>query len=575
MRRLGGIVLLVSVGIGPARCDEPAGPAPLRRPLALVLVPQERKLVVANRCGTVAVVDTTTLAVAAEVPVGQRLADLAGTADGKKLVAVDEAANELIVLRRRAQTIEVASRAPVPPSPVGVALSADGSRCYVTSLWSRQVTFFELGSAAPRSIGTVDLPFAPRRLLLLARSHRLVVADAFGGQLAVVNTVGTSVESVRTLPAQNIRGLAASADGTRLLLTQQQLSATATTTASDIHWGRLITNGVRSVPLATLLSPSADILRGESVRSLGVPGRGAGDPAALAATADGKVVVALAGVGSMAVGTEKAARWARVAIGRRPTALAVTPNGKRAYFADTFDDAVVVVDLQPARRLARIGFGGRGSASAAERGEELFYDARLSYEGWLSCHSCHGDGHTSGALADTIGDGSFGAPKRIPSLLGVGDSGPWAWDGHHRDLESQIGQSVTSTMRGEKLSAAQAADLIAFLRTLAPPPALPATTPDAPLVERGRQVFAAQGCANCHAPPTYTSPRSYDVGLVDEKGKKEFNPPSLRGVSQAGPYFHDGRAATLAEVFTRYRHQLEEPLPKQQLEELLAFLRSL
>jgi hypothetical protein len=46
-------------------------------------------------------------------------------------------------------------------------------------------------------------------------------------------------------------------------------------------------------------------------------------------------------------------------------------------------------------------------------------------------------------------------------------------------------------------------------------------------------------------------------------------------VSQAGPFFHDGRAATLEEVFTRHRHQLKNQLARETLAELLTFLESL
>ncbi|HJT78602.1 MAG TPA: hypothetical protein VJ739_15465, partial [Gemmataceae bacterium] len=84
-----------------------------------------------------------------------------------------------------------------------------------------------------------------------------------------------------------------------------------------------------------------------------------------------------------------------------------------------------------------------------------------------------------------------------------------------------------------------------------------------------------QGCAGCHAPPTYTTPQAYRVGLADEAGLAAFNPPSLRGVSQGGPYFHDNRAATLEEVFTRYRHQIKGEPTKQELHDLLCFLGSL
>ena len=60
-----------------------------------------------------------------------------------------------------------------------------------------------------------------------------------------------------------------------------------------------------------------------------------------------------------------------------------------------------------------VAFWRRGM-TAADRGERLFFDGRLSHDGWLSCQSCHTDGHTNNALADTLGDGSFGAAKRLP-----------------------------------------------------------------------------------------------------------------------------------------------------------------
>jgi hypothetical protein len=46
-------------------------------------------------------------------------------------------------------------------------------------------------------------------------------------------------------------------------------------------------------------------------------------------------------------------------------------------------------------------------------------------------------------------------------------------------------------------------------------------------------------------------------------------------VSQGGSLFHDGRAATLKEVFTRHRHQLKAELSRENLDDLLASLESL
>src|SRR5260370_9055077 len=98
---------------------------------------------------------------------------------------------------------------------------------------------------------------------------------------------------------------------------------------------------------------------------------------------------------------------------------------------------------------------------------------------------------------------------------------------------------------------------------------------DAAAVQRVRKRFARQKSAPSHSPPSYTSAKSYDVGLRDEAGQRNFNPPSLRGISQAGPYFHDNRAHSLDEVFTRYRHELAGKLSGQELSDLLHFLGNL
>jgi cytochrome c peroxidase len=94
-------------------------------------------------------------------------------------------------------------------------------------------------------------------------------------------------------------------------------------------------------------------------------------------------------------------------------------------------------------------------------------------------------------------------------------------------------------------------------------------------VRRGEVVFRSRGCVRCHAPPNYTTARTYEVGLEDELGKKEFNPPSLRGVGQGSTFLHDGRAATLEEVFLRHRHQVPPDIPRREIDDLLTFLRTL
>jgi DNA-binding beta-propeller fold protein YncE len=563
----------VLAGLTPGRPPSERTRSGLRRPVALALADAGRWLFVGNRDGSVAVIDTAAGRVEAEIPVGRTVADLVATADGNHLLAVDEEAGELVVLDRDGAGLKVARRLAVGPSPVGVAVG--GRRASVVAFWPRRLTVIDLSAPAePRVGSTVSLPFAPRMQLPMG-DGRVVVADAFGGGLVVVDVARGAVESARTLPGHNLRGLALTADRAAILVSHQGLNRLATSGRDDIHWGNFVTNDLREVSLAAVLDRKADLLADSRLHPLGDVGHGGGDPAGVA-VGGGRVVVALSGAGEVAVG-KPGDEWRRITVGRRPTAVAVNPDGKRAFVANTHTDSVSIVDLEAGRVTAELALGPAGELKAADRGELLFHDARLSHDGWMSCHSCHTDGHSNGRLADTLGDGTYGTPKRVPSLLGVADTGPWGWNGGVKDLRDQMRQSVATTMRGPKLSDDQADDLVAYLRTLTPAPPLGRfrDSADRATVARGREAFDRQGCGTCHAPPTYTTPRTYDVGLVDEAGLRAFNPPSLRGVSQGGPFFHDGRAATLADVFARHRHQIRGDIAAAELADLLAFLESL
>src|SRR5262249_46689393 len=161
---------------------------------------------------------------------------------------------------------------------------------------------------------------------------------------------------------------------------------------------------VRALPLADVHDPAADLLRGSRLHQLGDVARGAADPAGLAVGHDGRVMVALAGVGEVALGTGPGGAWQRLAGGRRPTTGLVSPAGRRAYVANTFADSVSVVDLSGGKVEAEVALGPKPEPGPSDVGEQLFYDARLTHDAWFSCHSCHTDGHTNGLLSDTLGD---------------------------------------------------------------------------------------------------------------------------------------------------------------------------
>jgi cytochrome c peroxidase len=71
------------------------------------------------------------------------------------------------------------------------------------------------------------------------------------------------------------------------------------------------------------------------------------------------------------------------------------------------------------------------------------------------------------------------------------------------------------------------------------------------------------------------------VGTVtaDERVGPEFDTPTLRGLYDSAPYFHDGSAATLYEAITRpspeNEHDVSSLLSEAVIQDLIAFLLAL
>ena len=552
-----------------------------RRPIALAISADSNWLYTANRSsGSVSVIDITGRSVAAEIDIGGQLADVVVIPGG--LLVLDRQNHQLVLLTGDRDEWRVASRLNVARDPVRIELDREAQRGFVSSLWSQSVTMIDLSQVDReeepelRVLATLRLPFEPRELCLIPGKTRLIVAGAFQSRLATIDTSELKLVGLGETPGQNIRGLAIDANGQRVFATQQELNPIGRSTRDDVHWGNMLSNLLISWPLDTLCDAQGDLLQHRVVHHLGEPGKAAGDPGPIRFGLEGEICIVLSGVNEVAIGGDNAGgRFRRVPVGRRPVASEVSPDGL-LFLANQFSDSVSIVDVTRAEQVGRVSLGPQPEPSLAERGEMLFFDSRLSHDGWMSCHSCHTDGHFSGQLNDNLSDGSFGAPKRVLSLLGVGQTGPWAWTGEVSTLEEQVSNSINKTMQGAAPTADQIGALVAYLTTL-PAPSAPsnlAANRTAGRIQQGQQLFHALDCQRCHAPPTYTSPQTYDVGLTDAAGNKRFNPPSLRGVGRRQSLFHDARAS-LTDVLTKHKHQLSRELSEAELKSLLEFLRSI
>jgi mono/diheme cytochrome c family protein len=116
-------------------------------------------------------------------------------------------------------------------------------------------------------------------------------------------------------------------------------------------------------------------------------------------------------------------------------------------------------------------------------------------------------------------------------------------------------------------------------------PAPPSGSFDAPAAARGKIVFEGQGkCAQCHSGQQFTdanvrlhatSEIPTDPTYALRSATKLWRTSPLRGVWQHPPYFHDGSAATLADVVERYNSAKTLNLSAQQKADLVQYLKSL
>jgi DNA-binding beta-propeller fold protein YncE/mono/diheme cytochrome c family protein len=547
-----------------------------RHPVGVVVDQDGNRALVANKLtGSISIVDLEKREVVSDLKIASRLTAIeTGVRPGTYLVT-DFEQHQLICFRIENDQPVVDWRLNVAKYPVSICIDKNNKRCSVASLWSRRITLVELDQQ-PRVVATIDLEFSPKAQCVVG--ERLLVSDAFADSLSCVNLSDYAVEFTRKLPGHAPTTLTVSDDGKYLVTAQSMLNELAHSVRNDVHWGLVISNDARWIELQNVLDPTADIYRGAQTRQLGGAGDAKGDPGALVLAPDSTALITLGGVDQIAMGKKSDPGFSFVDVGRRPIALALFDNNRKIIVANQLDDSLSIVDLETEEPIGTIALGPVRERTQVEHGESLFFDARLSHDRWMSCHSCHTDGHANGMLNDNFSDQSFGAPKRVLSLLGGHATGPFAWNGSAETLEIQVRNSIEQTMqKDEKVEASEVQSIVAYLQTLAPPPSLDQSRgiSDTNAIARGRDIFTAQKCSSCHTAPSFTSPQIYDVGLKDRLDNKEFNPPSLIGVSQRYMLLHDNRAESLEHLFTEYKHQLNGEMSAEQLSDLIAYLRSL
>ncbi|HQZ30131.1 MAG: c-type cytochrome [Verrucomicrobiales bacterium] len=261
-------------------------------------------------------------------------------------------------------------------------------------------------------------------------------------------------------------------------------------------------------------------------------------------------------------------------------------------------------------------------------GRMLYYDTRLSKNRSVSCNTCHDlasygdDGrNTSKGIHDQLGGRS--APTVYNAAIHIAQF----WDGRAKDVEAQAVGPVTNPV---EMGMPDADYVLKVLRSIPgyvkafavafPEDKEPLTyenmgkaigaferklmTPapfddflkgdETALTEEqkvGLNTFMSTGCTVCHNGMGVGGHLYQKLGLVKEWVTKDlgrfeetkvetdkffFKVPSLRNITETGPYLHDGSIESLEEIVSKMaEYQLGRQLPKDDVSSIISFLGSL
>ena len=263
---------------------------------------------------------------------------------------------------------------------------------------------------------------------------------------------------------------------------------------------------------------------------------------------------------------------------------AVVVVGRRAYTANYFSDTLTAVDLDGEHpKIETIPLGPKPQMTAERQGELYFHDARICFQGWQSCASCHpGDARVDALNWDLLNDG-IGNPKNNKSLLLVHQTPPAMSTGVRESAEAAVRAGIRHILFTVQLP--EVGDTLdAYLKSLKPVPS--------PHLVKGKLSVAAKrggrvyrdpevGCAKCHVAPLFTDLKPYNVGTAGPLDREvtEFDTPTLVEIWRTAPYLHDGSAATMRDVLTTANkndlHGKTSHLSADQMNDLIEYLLSL
>ena len=234
-------------------------------------------------------------------------------------------------------------------------------------------------------------------------------------------------------------------------------------------------------------------------------------------------------------------------------------------------------------------------------GKKLFYDGRLSLDGFTSCASCHQQVAAFGTFEHDLSHGvnNQHTTRNAPALQNLAWRSDFRWDGSKKTIEQQTLSHITAANE-------MGMNMDAVIRYLREDPEYPVLFRNAfgttevntdrlskalsqfvlmlvsgnsrydrmlrgqyqfdSYEQQGYQLFIAK-CGSCHKEPLFTDDSYRNIGLplnsflkdygrMNVTAKSEdslkFRVPGLRNVLLTANYMHDGRFSGISQVYDHY-----------------------
>ena len=532
--------------------------------------------------GSVTLVDAANLTIKAEIFVGEDPRTLCFTPDSKKIVVSNWGSSSISV-------ISLDRDMDVDHHLVGLmpyAVVTDGNDAYVTEFATGNVSVLNLKTG--KQVNRISVNPFPAGLALTSDRKQLLVTHLFNGEVTSINVKTAKVSQVVStgLDISSNQFIAIGPLGEKAYLPQTRANVENTALLFDST----------VFPVVNILDLSDLTLMVRDRITIDTADEPVNMPFSVAISADGNIVfIANAGSDDVSVIDQRTDRSvAHINVGANPRGIAITPDGSRVFVNNVLDGTLSVIDTDDLVVTRSIELTDIPLPETILEGKKIFNSASepvLTTDNWISCATCHFDGMMDGRTWLGFPDG----PRNTPSLLGVSRTLPIHWSGDLDELqdvevtirEIQVGNGLINGEAHDTLGLAHAGmsyqlDALASYLAILEFPISPQPV-DGIDLNLGRQMFTSLECERCHVPPIFTDRELHEVGTGDRLLEKNrhghgtnFDTPTLIGVWMTAPYFHDGSAQTLEDVFrTGTVHNVFEQLSVDELGLLIDYLKAL